>query len=295
LLVLTGSASAAEIQLDSGDRLTGSIVSETPESLVLDHPSLGRLEIAMARIASIDGGENAARELADIALAQLAEAEEEASPWKTSVRFGLAATFGNTDEQTATAGVDSKRETDETRLILDGSYYYSQSDGDRTDNKFTAGVRHDWLLPDSKWFFFAQGRYDYDEFESWEHRFGGHGGIGYEFITSDEFDLRGRIGAGATKEWKSDDEDLKPEGLLGLDLRWQIKEGHSFILGTTLFPDLGDFGEFRWVTRADYSLLLSESLNMSFTIGLRDEYQSEVDPGSKHNDLRITAGLQFDF
>jgi putative salt-induced outer membrane protein YdiY len=288
-------AGASEIQLDSGDVLNGTIVDETDDTLVLDHAMLGRLEIAMARIAAIDGGDNSARQLADVALAQLAEAEEETSPWKTSVRFGLAATFGNTDEQTVTAGVDSKRETDETRLIIDGSYYYSQSDGDRTDNKFTAGVRHDWLLPDSQWFLFAQGRYDYDEFESWEHRAGAHGGVGYEFIDTDELYLSGRIGAGVTKEWKSLDNDLKPEGLLGLDLRWQIKEDHSFNLGTTLFPDLGDFGEFRWVTRADYSILLSESLNMSFTIGLRDEYQSEVDPGSKHNDLRITAGLQFDF
>jgi hypothetical protein len=34
---------------------------------------------------------------------------------------------------------------------------------------------------------------------------------------------------------------------------------------------------------------------MSLSVGLRNEYQSEVDPGVEHNDLYLFAGLGFDF
>ena len=34
---------------------------------------------------------------------------------------------------------------------------------------------------------------------------------------------------------------------------------------------------------------------MSLTLGLEHEYQSQIDPGRDHNDLRLIAGLQFDF
>ena len=34
---------------------------------------------------------------------------------------------------------------------------------------------------------------------------------------------------------------------------------------------------------------------MSLSAGLYNEYDSDVDPGIKHNDLKIYAGLTFDF
>ena len=37
------------------------------------------------------------------------------------------------------------------------------------------------------------------------------------------------------------------------------------------------------------------SLNMNLTAGLAHEYQSQVDPGRKRNDLRVYAGISMEF
>jgi putative salt-induced outer membrane protein YdiY len=232
-----------------------------------------------------------------VAPAALQDAAETPPPkeWKSSFTLAAGASAGNTDSQNLTAILKSVRETPSDVTTLDAGYTYGAQDGDRSSSKATGGIRHDWLLPDSPWFLFAQGRADYDEFQSWEYRLSAHGGAGYELIKSKEFDLTARFGAGVNKEFNSADEDLKPEALLGLDLRWQITEKQSLVAGSTLYPDLGDFGESRLVSFADWKVLVDEESNMNVYVGVQDEYYSRTDEGIKHNDFRVVAGVQFEF
>lgn len=282
---------AEEIELENGDMLTGMIIEQNDERLVLDHDALGRLEIALDRVISIGASEEA-----PASPTMLSEEDgEDEKEWKSSFKLGLNSSFGNTDTQGFSAGAKSFREGESDKTTLDAHYYYSASDGDRDTNKFTAGVLQDWFVPDSRWLYFAQGRYDYDEFQSWEHRLGAHGGVGYRLIEKDDLTLTLRGGGGVIKEFGSENEDLRPEGLLGADLTWQISPNQSFTAATTIYPDLSEGGEFRSVSSAEWSAMIDEDSNMSVFARLEHEYQSKVDPGVDENDFRIVAGLQFDF
>ena len=237
------------------------------------------------------------------ALAALQEEDEagegEPAPdegeWKSKVVVGAGATTGNTDNQSFHAGLSSLRERVAERTEIDLHYYYGATDGDRTENRFTAGLLQDWLVADSPWLYFAKARYDYDEFNSWEQRVAVHAGVGYEFIDREDLSLVGRVGLGLIKEVNSANDGIRPEGLLGLDLRWDITERQTLEAGTTLYPDLGDLGEFRTISYARWDVLVDEASNLSFNIGVEHEYQSVVDPGREKNDFRITAGLLFEF
>jgi putative salt-induced outer membrane protein YdiY len=222
-------------------------------------------------------------------------AEEEPGKWKSRFDLGFGGSFGNTDTQTLHIGIGSQRVTEHDRTFLDAHYWLGFTDGDRDENKATAGIRHDWLLPDSPWFFFATGRVDYDEFQSWEYRVGPHVGVGYEFINNDEFLLAGRAGIGFNKEFNSEDEPFTWEALLGGDFVWRISDRQTFEIHTDIYPELEDPNSFRSITTAGWALSLAEDSNMSLIAGVRHEYQSEVDPDTDHNDWRINFGLGFDF
>jgi putative salt-induced outer membrane protein YdiY len=298
-------AAAEEIELVDGDRLTGTILERSDERIVLKHDVLGRIELCVEQVASINEiAPPVGVSHADVALAQVDEAPSETAAgeepkkekeWKSKFTLGLGAAFGNTDAQSFNVGAESVRETERMKTALDARYYFGSSDGDRNENRFTAGVLNDWLFVDSPWLFFAKGRYDYDEFQSWEHRLGGHGGVGYKLIEKDDFTLTLRAGAGLLKEFNSNNEDLRPEGLIGGDLTWQISEAQDFVAGSLFYPDLDDTGEFRAVSYAGWSARIADDSNMSVNVRLEHEYQSLVDAGRDHNDLRVTAGLQFDF
>jgi putative salt-induced outer membrane protein YdiY len=295
-VVFSTSILAEEIELKGGDRLTGTILERNNDRIVLDHDALGRLEIALDRVVSInDGGAGEGPSASPAMLSDETETESDGKEWQSSFKLGLSSSFGNTDTQNLNAGIESFRESDADKTTLDAYYYYGAADGDRDTNKFTAGVRQDWFVPDSRWLYFAQGRYDYDEFQSWEHRLGAHGGVGYRLIEKDDLTLTLRGGAGVIKEFGSDDEDLRPEGLLGADLAWQISQRQTFTAATTIYPDLSEGGEFRAVSSAEWSAMVDEESSMSVFARLEHEYQSKVDPGFEKNDFRIIAGLQFDF
>jgi hypothetical protein len=296
-----------EVVLKSGDRLTGVVAERSEAMVILDHPTLGRLEIPVEEILrltiaqEIVIGEAPPPPPDEAAPEPPAEEVTEAvvapdpDDWKFHLDLGGTGSFGNTDTQAFRISITGLRENAEERTALDVAYFYGATNGDRTTNKVTAGVLQDWFVSDSRWSYFASVRYDFDEFQSWEHRLGAHGGFGYHVVDREDFDWMARAGAGVNKEWKSEEDDLRPEALLSTDINWQIDEHQAFVFATTLYPDLGDLGEYRWITDAKWTMLLANHDNLSLSAGLRNEYQSDVDPGIKHNDLYIFAGLTLDF
>ncbi len=298
-----GASAQDEVVLQNGDRLTGEVVERTDAIVALEHPTFGRLEIPIDQILRLTIAE-------EIVMGEPPPPPEEPAPapeteaipppvdpndWKFHLDLGGTGSFGNTDTQAFRIAITGLRENEEERTALDTAYFWGATNGDLTTNKATAGILQDWFIPESRWSYFASLRYDFDEFQSWEHRLSAHGGVGYHLVDKETFDWMLRAGAGVTKEWHCEVDELSPEALLGTDLNWQIDERQSFIVATTLYPDLGDLGEYRWITDAKWSMLMAEQSNLSLSAGLHNEYQSAVDPGIKHNDLYVFAGLTLDF
>ncbi len=313
LFLCASPLAADEIRLKTGDRIIGTIVEQDEDHVIMTHPILGRLEIPRAQIESIsvEADDQAAEPPAEVA-AKEAEAEAEAiappdqpaapadeapkkSEWEFSLVLGLSIRAGDNDDETFNGGFTATRETPAVRTRFDASYFVDISETETEDNKFQAGVRHDWLLPKSRWFYFAQGRYDFDDFQSWDHRVSTHGGVGYDLVKTEDFLFQVRGGVGGVKEFGSDDEDLRPEGLISPGIVWQINDRQKLTAESTLFPDLEDLSEFRVLTNGQWTLLLDEKNRLSLNLSLQHEYESTVDPGDDRNDFRLVAGLQFDF
>ena len=301
LFLCASPLAADEIRLKTGDRIIGTIVEQDEDHVIMTHPVLGRLEIPRAQIESIsvepddEGTEPPAKAAPPDKPAAPADEPPTMPEWEFSLVLGLRARAGNTDSQTFNAAFTASRETPAVRTRFDASYYLDISESDKTDSKLTAGVGHDWLLPKSRWFYFAQGRYDFDDFQSWQHRLGTHAGVGYHLVKTEDFLLKLRGGIGGAKEWGSDDQDLRPEGLFSSGIVWQISDRQKLTAESTVFPDLQDLSEFRVLTNGQWSLLLDEKNRLSVNLSLQHEYQSIVDPGIDRNDFRVVAGLQFDF
>lgn len=287
-------AGATEIRLTSGETLRGEVIDVTDESILMRHPIMGELTIPREHLA---GADNGARE-DDPRLAALQDepAAEPLDPkWSFKLTLAASATTGNSETMNFTGLFNASRETERLNTVIDAGYFFAESDNESSENKFTAGLRNDWQNPDSDWFFFATGRYDYDDFQSWDQRVSGHVGVGYKLIKPDPLKLNLLAGIGAVKEWGSENDDVRPEGLFGVEGAWQIAEKHELTFSSTIYPDLDDVGEFRMLNTLAWTLLLDEQNGLSLSAGLRHEYQSVVDPDRDRNDLRLYAGLQLDF
>lgn len=302
---LTSSAYADRVSLITGDVLIGEVTSQTADEVIVMHDVLGQLVIPRSQVGlvEVDGADDTTtaplatpeEAIVEVQPADPIEPADEVSEWKSHLSLSTASSFGNTDTQVFQVGVTSLRERPADRTKLDALYYYGATSGDRSDNRFSAGFLHDWLMPDSPWLWFADGRYDYDEFQSWEHRINAHLGAGYQLVDEEDLQVTVRGGLGFVREFKSANQDWRPEALFGGDFTWQISEKQKLTGGTTIYPDLDDMGEYRVVSGLDWSMLLDEERAMSLKAGLAHEYQSTVAAGIDEHDLRLYAGLQFDF
>ena len=161
----------ATVVLADGDTIEGRLVERTDLAIILEHPTLGRLEIPRERIDSFKVKEPEFKKEGKVGWAdpQLRKLGAKVSRlkekgWGASVDLSMHSSTGNTEEQATRFGGQIKQELIDTRGMLDTSYYHKLKEGEITDNKFTLGYSLDWLDPESIWFYFMSGRFDYDEF-----------------------------------------------------------------------------------------------------------------------------------
>lgn len=152
----------------------------------------------------------------------------------------------------------------------------------------------EFLFKDSKWEAFIKGTYQYDEFQSWEQRAGLYAGPAYRLFEGEPVELKLRAGAGASYEFA--DGTWTPELLFGNDLVWTIDERSKLTQGLDFYPDIDNLGEYRLIFRLDYEIALSPKGDLKGTAGIRDEYDSYVEPSEdSSNDLKVYAGVKVEF
>ena len=284
---------AAGVELPEGIVVNGDGTVTLPLPSGDEPVAQGEIQDAAAEVA--EQAEEAATDEASDGGDAVDAADLDAPEWDTKLNMGVNVASGNTEQIGFATTIQSTRETKASVLALDAGYFYSSQDGDKTANRFTSGVNHDWLLPDSRWLYFLGGRYDWDEFKSFDHRISVNGGVGYELIKRDDLSLTLRAGGGGFKEIGSGRNEFVPEGLLGADLDWSLSENQSLVASTRIFPDLSESGEFRTFTTAGWKIDIDRADGMSFSINAIHEYISDVDPGVEKTDLQLFAGLTYDF
>lgn len=319
LCSLTGIASADVLTLQTGDTLRGTIVSQSEESVVINHPDLGELTIPRDRIASVlitedveavpaADGESAegaapapAAPTTAPAVDPLTEAEQNdflqtLSDWNVSLELGFTGSAGNSETLNFYFRGTAGQETDDYRFGLGTTYFLNTNSSETTKNELTMTGRYDWLLPDSDWFYFADGRYQYDQFQSWDHRLSGFGGVGYDWIKREHYTLSLRAGAGVTYDiFRNKSDELTPEGLLGAEMGWQITENQKLAAGIDLYPSLDEFPEFRTIAYANWQLKMPDFDGISIKLGVENEYDSKTEGDAEHNDVKVYGALVVDF
>lgn len=296
-LVLSSFSQAAVIELVNGDILNADVVSQSAPDIVLHHEVLGEIVLSSTQIMRIDGVELGAS-LEAIVETSEPEAIEGGlfnlgilSGWERSVGAGFNGSQGNSDTMAIYGVFDANYADSLKRWKLEAIFDSIESDGDRIKNQFYTGVNRDWLQPDSKWFYFAGAKYDWDEFKDWDHRLTGLLGGGYQFVGLENKSILGRFGFAGKQNFGGGESGFTPELVVGLDVDWVLTDRQSLAFSTDFFTGISDLSEFRNISRFAWKLLLEDEWDMSLQIGFDNEYESNVAADIKQNDFKYRAAL----
>jgi len=332
ILLFTSPVHSEEIELVSGEVLKDVVILErTPEVFIVEHIILGRLEIPVASIRTVNGRPLDTILVPTRSLKTTDPPPETPKPpvttpppttppavkiepdllskprvpWKSQLEFGGALTDGSTETSNFTIKFLTIRElpTNTTRVNL--NYRLTTSQSKTTINRFSTGIFSDWKSEESKWSVFAQGRFESAEFESWDQRITSSGGLGYLLVdikditeqgtSVDRFSLTGRLGGGIRKEFGSLNEDLAPEGLVGLDFDYHLSEEQQITGSARYFPDFNESGEFRLESRLDWTISIDKMKGLSLRFGVQHEYDSLSPSNIPKNDIAGRATLVINF
>lgn len=226
-----------------------------------------------------------------------APAPEPQKKWRRKlIELSLTYAEGNTENLGFRVFGEAIRETDNDFLRLRTQYFYAENDGDEENNEGFFIALYDRQIADSKWVYFAEGRYDYNEFEDWLHRVNAGGGLGYHFYDQDDLKFIGRAGAAATREFDSPNDDVMPELFVGFDLEWQITPSQSLEITNRDYIDVDSGDEFRVLTQGAYRLNMDSLFEGAvFSIGVNHEYETDVGPGTRRSDVQVFISLGVNF
>lgn len=264
------------------------------------------LEAAQREAAEVSGGSIQTEGGSDNAAAQPEgePADEPAQPedpiswadgWSWNAVVAANGASGNSENFSARMSLTGERFTSKYETTLGLSYTYGKSEGVQNTSRAVADLRNDWLT-EGKWRYFVQGKYEFDEFQAWDHRLSGALGVGYEFYNTEKTTLLGRVGFGGSYEIGGQaDETFVPEGLLGLDWRYQWTQNTKLTASTTYYPSFDEIGEFRWNSNAGVEVVMDEESGMTLNAGVEHRHDSQPGAGQRPNDLEYYMGLGWSF
>lgn len=300
LSLVASPALADTVEMVAGDLLHGTVLEQSDQAVIVEHPVLGQVTVPKDQVKAVlitsEGGEEVL----------VTEAPEEPAPapsalsqkllpgWDKSFELGFSGSEGNSQTFNIHSVFDATDEDDHHRWNLGASYFQNKDNGMRTRNEFIAEATHDWLMPDSPWFKFANVKYQYDEFQDWESRLSGFVGVGKQLVDTDKHNLIGRAGIGASYEFGTIN-DLVPEALFGLEWVYTINERQTLESYVTVFPNLDEFGESRTIAGTAWTLAVDDADGISLKFGIDNEYESKTGGSAKHNDVKYYGAIVFDF
>jgi len=321
VLLVFGQASADEVWLKNGDRLTGKVVSLDSGLLVFKTSYAGDLSIKWEEVTNLKTDEPVKVVLGDETTAQgpvtpgeagkvRVKAEQVAEPvtvdlanvkvinpkppLSTTLRISVGATrnSGNTDSQNFYGQVDFIARTAMNRFSVGGNYQRSEEDNVKTADNAMAYIKYDHFLTE-KWYLYANATGQQDEFQDLNLRATLGVGAGYQFFESERTNLSLEGGLSYVNE----DFDTAPDNTYAAG-RWGLKFDHyilpkslQFFLYHTGLQSLESSDDLVLYTQTGFRIPFYKDLNVALQMNW--QYDKSPAPGREKNDYAYILALGY--
>ena len=320
VVLFAAAASADEVRLKGGDRLTGRIVRIEKEQLIFETEFMGkRLDIDWEYVECVSTDHDVAVVLTDEQvligkiscprpgafqlenkslglLKEIPFAELKAvnpAVYKGYFNFGGNYTSGNTDTAAANLSTRLEIRTKRHRFTADAKYNYGRSDGEESVKNGTGYLKYDLFLTE-KVYSYAQTLLESDEFANLNLRATQGLGLGYQFYDTRRTNLYAEAGVSYYNEDVETGDDKS-----GASARWAVNFEHELIrrLLNVFHRQEGyyNFDSSSVYLRTEQGARVPLLRDISGFLELDWKYNSEPEDGKKRSDVFVILGLSYEY
>lgn len=215
--------------------------------------------------------------------------------WKSRIELGLNGNEGNASRHAVRLVFTSDRKSERLEQHFAGNYKLAAQEGGRSENRLVIDARNDWLgANQSPVRYFIKGTLELDEFQAWDARASGFGGLGYDIIQGERTSLVGRGGLGGSQLIGSVEEEFRPEGFVAANLTHKWTDAQKLIAAVEYLPQTDELREFRLNANASWEMRIDPQKDLYLRVGVASRYES--DPGEAETtdlDYFLTLGWTF--
>jgi uncharacterized protein DUF481 len=294
-------AQTVQFQLRNGDRVTGEVLSETPEGLTLRTPWGGTIgvpakEITVGRLIIAPPVTNG---LPPAVLTPVATPSPptprptKSQKWIGEIQAGVDVLFSERNRELYSGRVKITHTYGLLRNLFDYQAAYADSDGDVTDNRMLGSLKTDYDL-NRRLYLYNLGGAGYDAVRKIDFQWETGPGVGYHWVKRTNIVFNTEGGFNYQAQYLSD--NLKKEILylrLAEDATWRITPRLSIDERFEYFPSTENFANYR--IRFESNLRYAIVNNLSFILTVLDTYETQTAQGVPQNDLQIRSSIGVKF
>jgi putative salt-induced outer membrane protein YdiY len=315
-----GTASAQNVSLDltGGDKISGLIVSETTNQVVISNAWVKALPVPLADIVKRETNHlartappapPAAQEQTALSAKSEAKPAQElavklpAKPKGTlngQIRFGLNTIYNTRDQQdyfgnlkltyTQPYAAHPKKFFRNTAEL---HAQYQEIDGQQSGNRADGSNKSDFDLGEKSYGYGLAGA-GYDEVRKIDFQYQVGPGLGHHLVQQKNFAFNIESGLNYEAQYRRDTDNLETFYLrFGTDSTWKILDNLKLTHNVAFYPDMEHEGQYRndFTSNLSYGFWKALSLNLT----LLDQYNTQVAPGVDRNrfELRSSLGVTF--
>ena len=214
--------------------------------------------------------------------------------WDGKIQLGFNGSSGNSDASIGRIDLNARRTVNQHEITMNSTYRQATREGVRTENRLRTSGQYDWKpQAETKWRLYATGRFEIDEFQSWDYRVDGFVGGGYDFLKSEKTTFITRLGFGGRQDFGGSDDGFRPEGVLEFEASQKLSARQTLTGRFEVVPDF-DSADYRVNSQANWSIVIDPESNLSLRLGADIRFDS----GSSSNestdiDYFMTLGWSF--
>lgn len=314
LLVMLGQtlyAQTISFNLKSGDRVSGQIITENTNQVVISNAWAGTIAIPAGEISSRQTEKIAALSpklgslptnapVASAATPGLKPAPKPGGKWEGEARLGLDAIISTTDQQNYSGHLkytydrpynSNPKKAFKNTAQLDGEY--QRTDGQESANQISGQNKSDFDLGRKSYGYGLFG-IGHDDVQKINYQYQVGPGAGVHVIRQDDFALNLESGLDYEVQNRQDSSRLETFYVrLAQDFTWKIDKNLSLTGKLAFYPDLEHHDQFR--NEFESTLSYAFWKNLSINLTALDNYNTEVAMDVNENlfEIRSSLGIKF--
>jgi putative salt-induced outer membrane protein YdiY len=310
-------AFADEVVLKNGDRLSGKVVDQNDERIVIETAYAGEVKIAAGFIEKVVREEAANLQVVPVAQKTAAPEKEDAKPatapkptarligghflglaegWKGDASVGFSYTSGNSQNTTMTTALRAVKTGGIDNLTV---YVRSLWNKNRrletnttTSNAYWGGARYDRNF-DGKLFGFGSYDFESDRPKQLNFRSVAGAGLGDHVIKNDKTELDVLVGGAWNRTWQAGSNTDTPEVIAGNSLKHRFNDRLRVQNNFTFYQNVTDRTEYRYILDTTFSIDVTKKIGWFVTLGNR--FNNDPIGTAEKNDFLFTTGIKWNY